>query len=73
MNPFSKISANSLMKSPCFGDSDSPHDRDQIAQIEGTLDQCWDLLRQRPALREFARDSSEITVRSIGTVEHYEQ
>jgi Protein of unknown function (DUF2630) len=31
-------------------------DRDRLAKIKVELDQCWDLLRQRRALREFGRD-----------------
>jgi len=38
-----------------------------------SLDQCWDLLRQRRALREFDRDPADANVRSEETVERYEQ
>ena len=48
-------------------------DEDRLAHIEETLDQCWDLLRQRRALREFGEDPSEAQVRGEGTVEHYQQ
>ena len=48
-------------------------DAERLAHIEATLDQCWDLLRQRRALREFGKDPSEARVRDVDTVEHYEQ
>lgn len=38
-----------------------------------TLDQLWDLLRQRRARREFGRDPDDATLRDIETVEGYEQ
>ncbi len=34
-------------------------DRDRLAKIKVELDQCWDLLRQRRALREFGRDPDQ--------------
>jgi hypothetical protein len=37
------------------------------------LDQCWDLLRQRRALREFGKDPDEAKVRPAKIVENYEQ
>jgi hypothetical protein len=37
------------------------------------LDQCWDLLRQRRALRGAGRDPDEAHVRPAKVVENYEQ
>jgi hypothetical protein len=48
-------------------------DAKRLAHLEETLDQCWDLLRQRRALREFGKDPSEATVRDVDVVENYEQ
>ena len=48
-------------------------DREQLAKIQVELDQCWDLLRQRRARREFDQDPGTAAVRSESTVEHYEQ
>ncbi len=42
-----------------------------LARIEVELDQCWDLLRQRRARREFGQDPGETAVRDAGTVENY--
>jgi len=55
-------------------DGSSPSDaRSRLAEIEQTLDQCWDLLRQRRALREYNNDPRDAHVRDKSTVEHYEQ
>ena len=48
-------------------------ERARIAQIEVALDQCWDLLRQRRARREFAADPDAAAVRDADTVERYRQ
>ncbi len=49
------------------------NDRDRLAKIKVELDQCWDLLRQRRALREFGRDPDQAKVRPPKVVENYEQ
>jgi hypothetical protein len=41
--------------------------------IEVELDQCWDLLNQRRALREFGEDPEQARLRDESTVEGYEQ
>ncbi|MEP7057711.1 MAG: DUF2630 family protein [Caldimonas sp.] len=43
----------------------------RIRHIEEQLDQCWDLLRQRRAKREFGDDEAEAKVRDVTTVEGY--
>jgi eukaryotic-like serine/threonine-protein kinase len=48
-------------------------DRGRLAKIKVELDQCWDLLRQRRALREFGRDPDQAKVRAPHVVENYEQ
>jgi hypothetical protein len=42
-------------------------------RLEETLDQCWDLLRQRRALRNVGQDPDQATPRDIDVVEHYRQ
>lgn len=51
----------------------SDQDRGRLAKIKIELDQCWDLLRQRRALREFGRDPDQAKVRPAKVVEDYEQ
>jgi Protein of unknown function (DUF2630) len=53
------------------GLSDAEHRR--LESIRIRLDQCWDLLRQRRALREAGRDPGEAHVRDPEVVERYEQ
>jgi hypothetical protein len=48
-------------------------DRHRLRELRLSLDQCWDLLRQRRALREAGRDPSEAEVRRADVVEGYEQ
>lgn len=48
-------------------------DRARLAQLKVELDQCWDLLRQRRALREFGEDPDKAKVRPAKIVENYEQ
>ena len=47
-------------------------EKDQLAAIEVDLDQCWDLLRQRRALREFGQPPDAAHVRPPEVVEKYE-
>jgi hypothetical protein len=51
--------------------SDDSHHR--LRELEVELDQCWDLLRQRRALRRAGQDPSDAEVRGPGTVEGYQQ
>ena len=46
-------------------------DRDRLEQIRIELDQLWDLLRQRQALREAGQDADDAGLRDPGTVEDY--
>lgn len=48
-------------------------DRARLASLEVRLDQCWDLLRQRRARREFGQDASTAHVRDADVVERYQQ
>jgi len=48
-------------------------DRARLGELKVSLDQCWDLLRQRRALREFGQDPDVAAPRSAETVEGYEQ
>jgi hypothetical protein len=46
-------------------------DNERLANLKIELDQYWDLLRQRRALREFGRDPAEAQMRPAGIVEKY--
>lgn len=47
-------------------------DRQRLESIGISLDQCWDYLRQRRALREAGRNPDAADVRSPQVVERYE-
>ena len=51
------------------GLANDEHERLQRVQVE--LDQCWDLLRQRRALKETGGDPEQAHVRPPGVVEKY--
>jgi hypothetical protein len=48
-------------------------DRERLRSVEVELDRCWDLLRQRRALRDAGVDPEGAHVRDAGTVEGYQQ
>ena len=48
-------------------------DEARLGEVKVALDQCWDLLRQRRALREFGKDPDKAKVRPAKIVENYEQ
>jgi hypothetical protein len=43
----------------------------RLAKVQLELDQCWDLLRQRRALREFGGNPAQAHVRDADTVKKY--
>ena len=45
--------------------------RRRLHDVQVHLDQCWDLLRQRQARREYGLDPDEASVRPPETVEGY--
>ena len=49
------------------------HDQVRLEEIKVELDQCWDLLRQRDARREFGQDPNKAKLRPASVVERYEQ
>jgi Protein of unknown function (DUF2630) len=51
----------------------SDTDRQKLTKVQVELDQCWDLLRQRRALRGAGLDPDMAQVRSAQVVEKYEQ
>ena len=53
------------------GQLTTQREREQLKAAEEALDQCWDLLRQRRARREFGEDPNAAAPRDVGTVEGY--
>ena len=55
------------------GQLSSAQEREQLRATEEALDQCWDLLRQRRARREFGENPNEAAARPVNEVESYQQ
>jgi hypothetical protein len=55
------------------GELSSAEERGQLRATEEALDQCWDLLRQRRARREYGEDPSGAVARPANEVEGYLQ
>ncbi|HWG01745.1 MAG TPA: DUF2630 family protein [Trebonia sp.] len=55
------------------GQLSSEQERERLRSAEEALDQCWDLLRQRRARREYGERPDDATVRPAAEVEGYQQ
>ena len=55
------------------GELSTAAERERLRSVEEALDQCWDLLRQRRARREFGENPEEAQVRPAAEVEGYQQ
>ncbi|RJT96649.1 DUF2630 family protein [Arthrobacter frigidicola] len=62
-----------IRSSPPAGGASEPSAAVRLQSIEAELDQCWDLLRQRRAKREFNDDPQEAGARPFPKVEGYIQ
>jgi hypothetical protein len=50
----------------------SPAEETRLAELKVQLDQAWDYLRQRRALRQYGEDPDRASPRDPDTVEGYE-
>ena len=66
-----QLVADSRSHSSCSSATES--DRRRLQDLKVSLDQCWDMLRQRRALRDAGRDPDDANVRRPRVVENYEQ
>ncbi len=55
------------------GQLSTEQERERLRSAEEALDQCWDLLRQRRARREFGENPDAAAVRPAAEVEGYQQ
>jgi len=55
------------------GELSSEDERDRLSSVEESLDQCWDLLRQRRARRQYGEDPEQARERPAAEVEGYQQ
>lgn len=64
---------HTLRKQLAGGQLSSAEERERLRSTEAALDQCWDLLRQRRARREFGENPDEASARPVSEVENYRQ
>lgn len=50
-----------------------PPEQGRLEDLRVELDQCWDLLQQRRAKREFGKDPDQAEVRPAEVVEGYQR
>lgn len=67
------VSEEKDLRNRHLGDALERPELERLDEVEVELDQCWDLLNQRRALREFDQDPNQASVRDQDTVEGYEQ
>ena len=53
------------------GQINNADEQARLKALEVELDQCWDLLRQRRAKREYGESADDAQARSVDTVEGY--
>ncbi|MFW0787180.1 DUF2630 family protein [Gordonia sp. CPCC 206044] len=53
------------------GEISRDEENSRLADVEVSLDRCWDLLRQRQAKRDAGSDPDDAAVRSADVVEKY--
>jgi len=61
----------SLREQLQHGEISESDENQRLRQLEIELDQCWDLLRQRRALRQTGGDPRDAAVRPANEVEGY--
>jgi hypothetical protein len=64
---------HNLRQQLAAGELSAQEEREQLRSAEEALDQCWDLLRQRRARREFGESLDEAAARPVSEVEGYQQ
>ena len=55
------------------GELSSEQERERLRFAEEALDQCWDLLRQRRAKRQYGESPEDAAARPTSEVEGYQQ
>jgi hypothetical protein len=55
------------------GELSTQEERERLRSAEEALDQCWDLLRQRRAKRQYGESADNADARPVSEVEGYQQ
>jgi 5,10-methylenetetrahydrofolate reductase len=66
-------SEHELREKVAEGKLSTDAEHEQLRSVEEALDQCWDLLRQRRARKEFGENPDEAAARPAPEVEGYLQ
>jgi Protein of unknown function (DUF2630) len=64
---------HTLREQLASGELSGAQEHERLRSAEEALDQCWDLLRQRRARREFGENPDQAAARPVGEVEGYQQ
>jgi Protein of unknown function (DUF2630) len=64
---------HTLRQQLAAGELTGAQEREQLRSAEEALDQCWDLLRQRRARRDYGENPDEAMARPVSEVEGYQQ
>ncbi len=62
-----------LRRQLAAGELTGAEERERLRSAEEALDQCWDLLRQRRARREYGENPDAAELRPVSEVEGYQQ
>ena len=73
MQPYSRVSGRLVNEEHTLFERGELSDEEsrRLAALQVELDQCWDLLRQRRALRQFGGDPSQAHARDADVVKKY--
>jgi hypothetical protein len=66
-------SEHKLRQQLASGELTSAEEHAELRATEEQLDQCWDLLRQRRARRDFGENPDGAAARPVSEVENYRQ
>jgi Rad3-related DNA helicase len=64
---------HALRKRHRKGELSDDEEQARLRELEESLDQCWDLLRQRRALKDAGENPDEAEARPVSQVEGYLQ
>ena len=67
------VTEHALREQLAEGKLSSEQEHERLRSAEEALDQCWDLLRQRRARRQYGESPDGAEVRPASEVEHYQQ
>lgn len=61
------------LRESAAGEEEAEANRAELRRVQESLDQCWDLLRQRRAKQEAGENPADVSARTVAQVERYRQ